>query len=85
MTKRDRTEYMREYQKANRERLRIERAEYMRNYYDANKERLAANRKAKPRTEANKRAEERYREKKRLLKEISEMQHGPVGGSHERL
>lgn len=60
-----------------------DRSEYMRNYYEANKERLKEQRKPKPRTEAAKRAEERYREKKRILKEIAAMPHGPVGVTHD--
>lgn len=55
----------------------------MRNYYQANKERIKEQRKPKPRTEAVKRAEERYREKKRILKEIATMPHGPVGVAHD--
>lgn len=53
------------------------RSEYMRAYYEANKVRLKAKRKKQPRTEAARQAEERYREKRRLLKEIAEMQLGP--------
>ncbi len=50
-----------------------DRAAYQRAYYEANKERLKALRKPKPRTEAGKAAEARYREKKRILAEISKL------------
>lgn len=51
------------------------RAEYQRAYYQANKERLNAAHKAK-RNDATRANEERYREKKRTLKEIEEMPRG---------
>ena len=56
------------------------RAEYMRAYRQANKERLNAAHKAK-RSDATRENEARYREKKRLLREIEQMPHGPIGGS----
>ena len=64
-----------------------ERYEYQRAYYLANKERLKEKRKekrkAQPRTPAQIAAEERYREKKRLLKEIEAMPTGPWWKSAE--
>lgn len=53
-----------------------DRREYMRAYYEANKERLKAKRNPQPRTDASRAAEERYREKKRTLKEIEAMTFG---------
>lgn len=57
---------------------KMKRAEYMRAYYEANKNKLKAKRKKQPRTEATIASEQRYREKKRILKEIENMQAGPV-------
>ena len=56
-----------------------DRSEYARAYYQANKARLKAKRKKQPRTEAAKAAEDRYREKRRILAEIAEMPMGPQG------
>jgi len=55
-----------------------DRSEYMRAYYEANKERLKAKRKPQPRTEAARRAEKKYREKRRVLQEIADMPSGPI-------
>lgn len=55
-----------------------DRKEYMRAYYEANKSRLKAKRKPRPRTEAAKAAEERYAEKRRILREINGMTFGDV-------
>ena len=55
-----------------------DRSEYWRAYYEANKERMKAKRKPQPRTEAAKAAEARYKEKRRILKEIATMPHGPL-------
>ena len=57
---------------------RADRSAYQKAYYEANKDRLKANRKPQRRTEANIAAEARYREKKRLLKEIADL---PIGGN----
>lgn len=50
-----------------------DRSEYQRAYYEANKDKKKANRKPQPRTEAAKRAEERYREKRQRMAEIADM------------
>ncbi len=50
-----------------------DRKEYMKAYYEAKKTELKAKRKKQPRTEAQRAAEERYREKRRLLQEIETM------------
>ncbi len=55
-----------------------DRSEYMRAYYEANKERLKAKRNPQPRTEAVRRAEKKYREKRRVLQEIADMPSGPI-------
>lgn len=55
-----------------------DRKEYLRAYYEANKERLKAKRKPQPRTDAAKAAEERYAQKRRILREIDEMLFGPA-------
>lgn len=54
-----------------------DRSAYQRTYYLENKERLKAKRKPQPRTEACIAAEVRYREKRRILREIEQMQFGP--------
>ena len=53
-----------------------DRKAYQSAYYEANKERKKAMRKKQPRTAAMIAAEERYREKRRILKEIEQMQFG---------
>ena len=50
-----------------------DRTEYQSAYYEANKAKKKANRKPQPRTEAARRAEERYRKKRKLLAEIAAM------------
>ena len=54
-----------------------DRSEYQRAYYEATKAEKKAKRMPQPRTEAQKAAEARYAEKKRLLAEISAMNFGP--------
>lgn len=71
-----RAEYVRAYWEANKERLRAKNKAY----YEANKERLNAKRAKQPRTAVTLAAEQRYRDKKRLLREIAEMPSGPVWG-----
>ena len=65
---------MRAYREANKG--RVDRREYMHEYYEANKDRLKKARKPTVRTRAQKDAEARYREKRRILKEIEEMKFG---------
>lgn len=55
-----------------------DRKAYQAAYYEANKERKKALRKKQPRTAAMIEAEKRYREKRRILKEIEQMQFGPA-------
>jgi hypothetical protein len=55
-----------------------DRSEYQRVYYEANKDKRKAARKKQPRTASAVAAEERYRAKKRLLREIDEMPRGPI-------
>ena len=50
-----------------------DRKEYQRAYYEANKAKKKENRKKQPRTAASIAAEERYRERQRVLREIEEM------------
>jgi len=50
-----------------------DRTKYQRAYYERTKEAKKAKRKKQPRTAATIAAEERYREKRRLLREIAEM------------
>ena len=50
-----------------------DRTEYMRAYYEANKEKLCAKRRNPQPRETARRAEARYREKQRLLREIAAM------------
>ncbi len=57
------------------------RADYMRAYYLANRDRIKAKDKGRKRTRTDSAdAQERYREKKRILREIEQMPHGPVWG-----
>jgi hypothetical protein len=51
----------------------MDRTEYQRAYYERTKEAKKAKRKKQPRTAAAIAAEERYREKRRLLQEIAAM------------
>jgi hypothetical protein len=51
----------------------MDRTEYQRAYYERTKEARKAKRKKQPRTAAAISAEERYREKRRLLQEIAAM------------
>jgi len=69
-----RSEYHAAYYQRNKE----HRKAYLAGYYDANKAVLKAKRNKQPRTAATLKAEQRYREKRQILKEIEQMQFGPV-------
>lgn len=53
--------------------MATDRTEYQRAYYEAHKAERKAKRKPQPRTEATIAAEKRYREKRRIMKEIAAM------------
>ena len=55
-----------------------DRSEYQKQYYEKNKDAKKAKRKKQPRTASAIAAEQRYREKKKILAEIEKMQTGPV-------